>query len=611
MSRPLSPRLGIRRSAEGTARSRRLFSMGVSLLYVFVGVGTSPTAATVGAVACAILVAILVHVYAEVGNGVVGLPIDRTDPQRMDGPLGGGPLQPQQALVLALMTLPLMFGTLLLEGGSRAVGPLVTAVVLIGAHNLTGKMVPVPFAARVIQGAGWGFLVIAGAELAGDVTPATLWAAGVVVVYIVTVNGFHDAIRDAQNGPPPWIVARGAVLQGTLAILLVQFLASGMPAGSRLRWALAAVSTVTLVVASSVVLVRAYRRRSDPRQAVVLGSWYLLLVPAAFLAAASWRLQPWAVAVMVACLLAPPMLFGSAVWSPAGALPAGATSEEVRATGTLRRRLEAIWELTRLGTPATAAALAAVGAMLGGVVGSKLLPAMAATAFVVMAANLYNDRCDLVADEINRPDRPIPAGIITASDSDRLVMAMALVIVVTSAIIDAGAAAAASFLLVVGLSYSLVLRCIVLLGQITVAALFASPLLYGGWVASRGVNVEHWLAASLVVLYVFAREVLKGIPDRLGDIAAGYHTVATELGVSGALSVFRLAAAAFCTAAVVVFLVVDDAAYLVAILVCAVVPMLRTVRLVRGSPSDDTVNAAVSFSGVVFALGVIPLLLLR
>jgi hypothetical protein len=42
-----------------------------------------------------------------------------------------------------------------------------------------------------------------------------------------------------------------------------------------------------------------------------------------------------------------------------------------------------------------------------------------------------------------------------------------------------------------------------------------------------------------------------------------------------------------------------------------VVPMLRTVRLVRGSPSDDTVNAAVSFSGVVFALGVIPLLLLR
>ena len=607
--------------------------MGATLLYLVVGVGTWPSTATVGVVGWAILVGVLFHVYAEVGNDAVDLPIDRIDPGRMHGPLAPRSLQPQQALVLALMTLPLMLGALMLGSGGRAVGPLVTAVVLIGAHNLAGKALPIPAVARIEQGAGWGFLVITGAELAGGVTPASLWAAGVVVVSIAAVNGLHSAICAAQHDMrtgaqpaasslgartagaarilPPWTLPYGAMLQGALAILLVGFLTSGAPTGSRLRWALAAVSTVGLVVASTVVLLLAHRRCSNLRQATALGRWYLLLIPASLLAAGSWRMQPWAVAPMAACLLVPPALFGWAVRGRDSAVPASTALGEVRAPGTLWRRLQAIWELTRLGTPVAAAVLVAVGAVLGGVVGRRVLPAMVATALVVTAANLYNDRCDLVADEINRPDRPIPAGIITANDSDRLVLAAALGIVVASALIDVGAAVAASFLLVVALSYSLVLRRIVLLGQVTVAALFASPLLYGGLVASGGVRAEHWLASALVMLFVFAREILKCIPDRLGDIAAGYHTVATELSVSAALRVFRSAAAAFCVATVVVFLVVDNAAYLVAVLVCAVAPMMHTVRLVRGSPSIDTVNAAVSFSGLVFALGVIPLLLLR
>jgi hypothetical protein len=56
---------------------------------------------------------------------------------------------------------------------------------------------------------------------------------------------------------------------------------------------------------------------------------------------------------------------------------------------------------------------------------------------------------------------------------------------------------------------------------------------------------------------------------------------------------------------------VDNLAYLPAAVVCAVIPTLHTIRLVKGSPAPTAVNAAISFSGRVFALGVVPLLLMR
>ena len=113
-----------------------------------------------------------------------------------------------------------------------------------------------------------------------------------------------------------------------------------------------------------------------------------------------------------------------------------------------------------------------------------------------------------------------------------------------------------------------------------------------------------------MVSYVFARETLKGIPDRPGDLAAGYRTPATIWGTAGALRTFRVSTALFCVVSLSAYLYVDSVAYLIASLGCAVAPALVTVALVRGTPTLGVVQRAVAFSGLVFTSGMVPLLLL-
>ena len=267
--------------------------------------------------------------------------------------------------------------------------------------------------------------------------------------------------------------------------------------------------------------------------------------------------------------------------------------------------------MTRPGTPLAGAALVAVGAVLSDAPTRATLALMLATALAIAAANVFNDRCDVAADAVNRPDRPLISGPTTGNDADKFVSAAAVGSVLVSAVVGVEACLATSLLLVVGLLYSLALRRVAFVGQLVVAALFAAPVLYGARLAGGEVGTQHWIAAGLVVAYVFSREVLKSVPDRHGDLAAGYHTPATVLGESGALVAFRWASALFCIASLAAYLYVDDRWYLVASILFAVVPALRTVFMVRGSPSLQVVNTAIAFSGLVFTSGIVPLLLLR
>lgn len=632
MSRPTRLGRRYRRSVEAAARSVWFCSMGATLPALLVGLATAPKPATVHAVAWAVLIGVLFYVYAGVSNDVMDLPVDRADPQRMREPLVRGSVSPQCALLSALLTLPLMLTAWLLAGDHRSVGPLVVATVLIGVYNIVGKRIPISFAADVIGGLGGSALIFTGADLNGGWTTATLWAAGVAVTYFIMINGMHRANRDSQNDTrdgtratalllgarivdrgvmrPPWVRAREIILQAVLGMLLYGFLA-GNRSRAEFSWVGAAASSFGLYLVSTVMLVEAHRRRTDWRAAMALGAWHLFLVPASLLAAATWRLPAWASAVLVISFVVPPLLLGRAVRGTDFGMPSRTTVGGRMRPGISREQIQALWAMTRPGTPAAAGALVAVGSVLGGGLGPNVVPAMTASGLAVAAANVYNDRCDLVTDEINRPNRPVPAGIISANDADRFVLAATLGVVAVSSTIDGQAAVAASLLGIAGLVYSLLLRRFALLGPITVGVLFSAPLVYGGWAASGRIRAELWIATALVALFVFARETLKSVPDRLGDIAAGYHTIATQCGESGALSVFRSAAALFCLASLAATLMVDNLAYLPAAVVCAVIPTLHTIRLVKGSPAPTAVNAAISFSGRVFALGVVPLLLMR
>jgi geranylgeranylglycerol-phosphate geranylgeranyltransferase len=296
----------------------------------------------------------------------------------------------------------------------------------------------------------------------------------------------------------------------------------------------------------------------------------------------------------------------------AGPPPGLGSRHRVAPTTALRTHLRAYWEMSRPGTPVVAMALTVTGATLGGPRYPAAILAMAAPACVVGAANLYNDRCDQATDVVNRPDRPLPAGTVGGNSVDRIVMGTAVVGVASTVPLGTAATAAAGMLLAVALAYSLMLRRTAIAGPVAVAVLFAVPVLYGGWFASSGVQPAHWVAAGQVALFVFARETLKSIPDVKGDAAVGYRTLATELGEATALRIFRLAAAASVVVTLLPFALGSQGPrYLAAATLFVVAPTAAAIWRLRREPTASAIQAALATTGLVFAGGVVPLLMLR
>jgi geranylgeranylglycerol-phosphate geranylgeranyltransferase len=622
----------VRVIVDASARFVRLFSLGATFLYLLVGAGTGEGRVSAQVVVVSLLIGLAFHVFADVSNDVMDLPIDRTEKRRRASPLVRGVMSPEWALLIALAMLPLMFALVARTASSRAVWPLVAGITLIGLYNVAGKVMPIPFVADVVQGSGWAALVFAGAALAGGATRATAWAAAAVVVYIVMVNGIHGAIRDSENDQragayttalvlgagataehgvvvPGTVVFVGASLQVAFGLALTGLVVAvpdevGRPA-------VAVASACALYALSCAALASAYRARASLRRTMKFGTWHLFLLPAALLAATAALMPGWMVVVACAAFLVPPLAFAWAVRGSSFDVPATSLAGPAsRRPSHYRGRLAGLWEMTRPGTPLAGAALVAVGVVLSEEP-SALTPAlMLATALAIAAANVFNDRCDVAADTVNRPDRPLITGPTTGNDADKFVLTAAILSVLMSAVLGVEACLATSLLLVAGLFYSVALRRVAFAGQLVVAALFAAPVLYGAHLAGGGVGPQHWIAAGLIVTYVFSREVLKSVPDRPGDLAAGYHTPATVLGEPGALTVFRWASAVFCIASLAAYAYADDAWYLVASILFAVVPALRTLYMVKGAPSLQAINAAIAFSGLVFTSGLVPLVLL-
>lgn len=623
------------RRVESLARFVRLFSLGATVVYVLVGLATTGLSPTPELVGVGLVLGIAFHVVADVANDVIDLPIDRGDPRRARGPLVRGAIAPQAALAVALAPLPVLFGMLHLAGAApNATYALTGALLCLTAYDLVGKGLPVPFVADHVQGLGWALLVVMGAELAGGATFGTLLAAAFVAVSVAMVNGVHGAIRDVGNDQvsgasttalrlgvrrteddalvlPPAIVGYSVGVAVVLAGLLAGVVWWGLRSGS--GWApwVTAGSAVVLHLASIVHLVRAWAARAELPAAMSHGTWHLFLVPASLVAATLWPLGWWSALVTIAAFVLPPVAFG---WVTRGLdfdLPGRAdTTAVVRVP--LRVRLPALWELARPGVPAAAAALTVVGAVLAA---ATRLPAVLlvalATAMIVAAANLHNDRCDEAADAVNRPDRPLPSGRITGNEVDRVVLGLAVVGVTALVPLGPEVAAAGAVLLVIATAVPLVARRLPVAGELTTALLFAATVPFGGAAAGERLRSVHGIAAGIILLFVLGREVLMGVRDIPGDAAAGYRTVAIAAGPAAAVTTFRVLMVGCAVAVVVPYLQPPAVGPLAVVLVLVVAPVAGALWALRGDPpTSASIDAALHRTGLVFGTGLVPLLLL-
>jgi geranylgeranylglycerol-phosphate geranylgeranyltransferase len=164
-------------------------------------------------------------------------------------------------------------------------------------------------------------------------------------------------------------------------------------------------------------------------------------------------------------------------------------------------------------------------------VGAVIFPLLAAAVSLsLVAAGGYalNDRLDLETDRINRPERPLPAGLLTPGAA--VAFAVCAWAAATGLMFFGPPSGYVIVPLCILLSavYALWLKPTGLSGNLAVALMTSLALAYGAQ-AAGGLDRVLPLAA-LAFLVNLSREIYKDVEDLPGDSRAGARTLAMRLG---------------------------------------------------------------------------------
>jgi geranylgeranylglycerol-phosphate geranylgeranyltransferase len=160
--------------------------------------------------------------------------------------------------------------------------------------------------------------------------------------------------------------------------------------------------------------------------------------------------------------------------------------------------------------------------------------------FIAAAGNVINDVFDIEIDKINRPDRPIPSGVISLRQAkiwSGVLWAIGIILsFLTVPISPAGfwCPIIAVFFSIMGLLYAAKGKIMGIFGNFMVAISFSFGYLYGGVVT----GALNQIASSLIIIIFFlssffmlqSREIIKGMEDVEGDRIRQVETIAMVYG---------------------------------------------------------------------------------
>jgi geranylgeranylglycerol-phosphate geranylgeranyltransferase len=182
--------------------------------------------------------------------------------------------------------------------------------------------------------------------------------------------------------------------------------------------------------------------------------------------------------------------------------------------------------------------------------GQVLISSFLAAALVAAGGNAVNDYSDREIDRVNRPDRPIPSGRITASRALTTAQVLFVIGIIFTVFLNPYC------LLLVGLN-SLVLILYAwgvkrqgLVGNLSIGYLVGSTFLFGG-LATAYSRAGPLIPNELLILVLMAslstvgRELIKAIEDMRGDRNLGFKTFPVQHGAgkAAALAVVFIGAA--------------------------------------------------------------------
>jgi geranylgeranylglycerol-phosphate geranylgeranyltransferase len=179
------------------------------------------------------------------------------------------------------------------------------------------------------------------------------------------------------------------------------------------------------------------------------------------------------------------------------------------------------------------AGLAAIVAYLidTGTVIPETLFLFAVVVLITAAGNVINDFYDAKIDEVNRPGRPIPSGIISRGTARGFAVTLFLAGILVSFFTNflcIGLAIGNSLLLI---AYAAKLKSTPLVGNVAVAYLSASIFLFGGAFNGWTGLIRMIPIAVITFFAMVSRELLKDAEDIEGDSAGGADTVPIRIGI--------------------------------------------------------------------------------
>ncbi|MEN6341307.1 MAG: geranylgeranylglycerol-phosphate geranylgeranyltransferase [Methanospirillum sp.] len=184
-------------------------------------------------------------------------------------------------------------------------------------------------------------------------------------------------------------------------------------------------------------------------------------------------------------------------------------------------------------TNAVVSGLVALLAFLiaGGAPGPVMAGLFLAVVFITGAGNTINDYYDAAIDAVNRPERPIPSGRVSARGAARYAALLFLAGVLAAVPAGPVPALIAAVNAVLLWLYAARLKRVALVGHLAVAYLAASTFIFGG--AAAGISgLEEILPLALITaLGTVARELLKAAEDVEGDREGGARTFPVRYGV--------------------------------------------------------------------------------
>ena len=207
-------------------------------------------------------------------------------------------------------------------------------------------------------------------------------------------------------------------------------------------------------------------------------------------------------------------------------------------------RLRLYWELAR---PFTLVA-PALGMFTGSVIalgaspGIPLSPWIAAkialgtlmAAVLNAASNTLNQVTDLEADAINKPDRPIPAGRVTAAEALRLSGWLYVAAFLLATPVGPECTLLAGTAAVLTVLYSAPpfrLKAVPYLANLVIAIPRGVLLKVAGWSCVRDFGrMEPWYIGAIFGLFLLGATTTKDFADIRGDRAAGFRTLPVVLG---------------------------------------------------------------------------------